>query len=61
MTSVFPSPRPSPLGRGRIVCHPFEIRESATVRQSLEISGNTRLLFPLPDGEGQGEGKGFAP
>jgi hypothetical protein len=58
MTAAFPSPRPSPLGRGRIIRSPFELRESAAVSQSHKVSQIVRLLFPLPLGEGQGEGKG---
>ena len=57
MTPFPPSPRPSPLGRGRAVRNPLDLRKPAAIRQSRKISQSRQLLFPLPAGEGQGEGK----
>ncbi len=45
--SLFPSPRPSPQGRGRSWHRPVD----------LSTAHRLRTLFPLPEGEGQGEGK----
>src|SRR5439155_2050241 len=57
--SCFPSPRPSPPERGRIVrCflhNPARVLPDGPFEQP-----NCRRLFPLPElpeGEGQGEGK----
>ena len=46
----FPSPRPSPLGR----VEPFSAPRTIRARR---LSSARGALFPLPEGEGQGEGK----
>ena len=47
----FPSPQPSPLGRGSTVRHG---RPQPVVGDLSKAA----VLFPSPEGEGQGEGKG---
>src|SRR6266480_2788469 len=54
-TIPYPSPRPSPLGRGRIAIR-FLSRPAACYSQPLAGKArDVRRLFPLPEGEGQGE------
>jgi hypothetical protein len=70
-TPPFPSPRPSPLGRGRIVDRPGarlrrldtsarfakNAQEAVTATCACGVSPAREPLSPLPKGEGQGEGK----
>src|SRR2546422_4261156 len=53
---LFPSPRPSPQGRGRIVRRLSASPRTRVAALALQKTG-LRLLFPLPEGEGQGEGE----
>src|SRR5713101_7038397 len=46
-----PSPRPSPLGRGRIVCPHLELA------RTLWLVQRRAARPPLPKGEGRGEGE----
>src|SRR5204862_6703397 len=60
-----PSPRPSPPRRGRIVVRHLAIRRvpatksarTALARNGKNYQANTHMLFPLPGGEGKGEGE----
>ena len=56
-TSTFPSPRPSPLGRGRIVQPSMESERGICATDDRKSQSADDWLFPLPAGEGQGEGK----
>ena len=51
-----PSPRPSPPGRGRIVSS-LASYQALDLREPDSRLLDRPLLFPLPEGEGQGEGK----
>ena len=54
---VFPSPRPSPLGRGRTM---RRLSQNPATGFAKDVSGqqkSSHSLSPLPQGEGQGEGK----
>ena len=54
----FPSPRPSPLGRGRTLAPPRAERIASILRTAEEETDNGTKDLPLPEGEGRGEGKG---
>ena len=61
MKGCFPSPRPSPLGRGRTNRRPTKYGAAGLAGQTSDFQRRPRHLFPLPGGEGQGEGKGCTP
>jgi len=60
-TFASPSPRPSPLGRGRIVRQLSTNRSARIAGPSSENQPPRDLPSPLPKGEGQGEGKRGVP
>src|SRR2546430_8169350 len=58
--SPSPSPQPSPLGRGRILRWLSAQPSAVSARRPPEQPKTCRRLFPLPVGEGQGEGNALA-
>src|SRR6266496_3625506 len=55
-TVCSPSPRPSPQGRGWTILRFLE-NPSAAFPAMAWNNANLRTLFPLPEGEGKGEGE----
>src|SRR5438093_3670368 len=56
-TACFPSPLPSPQGRGRTVVPPRTERIASVRRTASEAPLGGASGLPLPEGEGRGEGE----
>jgi len=54
-STLSPHPGPLPRGEGESI-HGLGKSERSDFSRTLGMSRSTRLLFPLPKGEGQGEG-----